>query len=94
MSPHDVHFNDHTVGYLQLRPGLDNQMSIYLVWQWLINGLDVGPGATTMRPGYSSLLVHENVNPETGADSRAADFDPTTMTYFGSKERGLWSGIC
>jgi hypothetical protein len=40
-----------------------------------------------MAPGYSKLLIHELVLPNTGAVEMQARFDLVMMTLFGAMER-------
>jgi len=42
-----------------------------------------------MKPGYSKLLINENVIPDRGADWQATALDMMMMTLFASKERTL-----
>lgn len=42
-----------------------------------------------MKPGYSRLLVNENVIPDKGADWQATALDMIMLTLFASKERTL-----
>jgi len=42
-----------------------------------------------MKPGYSKLLINENVIPNKGADWQATALDMMMMTLFASKERTL-----
>lgn len=42
-----------------------------------------------MKPGYSKLLINENVIPAQGADWQATALDVTMMALFASKERTL-----
>ncbi|ORX92631.1 O-methyltransferase-domain-containing protein, partial [Clohesyomyces aquaticus] len=40
-----------------------------------------------MKPGYSKLLINENIIPDTGADWQATALDIMMLTLFSSKER-------
>ncbi|KAJ4378633.1 hypothetical protein N0V86_005503 [Didymella sp. IMI 355093] len=43
--------------------------------------------AGAMKPGYSKLLINENIIPATGANWEATALDITMMTLFGAQER-------
>jgi hypothetical protein len=43
--------------------------------------------AAAMKPGYSKLLINENIIPNTGADWQATALDMMMITLFSSKER-------
>lgn len=43
--------------------------------------------AAAMKPGYSKLLINENIIPDTGADWQATALDMMMITLFSSKER-------
>jgi hypothetical protein len=51
--------------------------------------------AGAMKPGYSKLLINENVIPDTGADWQATALDMMMITLFSSKERTYtqWSQL-
>lgn len=42
-----------------------------------------------MKPGYSKLLINENVIPDKGADWQATALDMMMITLFSSKERTM-----
>ncbi|KAK8084446.1 hypothetical protein PG997_005717 [Apiospora hydei] len=48
-----------------------------------------------LRPGYSKLLIHDHVLPETGAQPLATSFDLMMMTCVSGKERseGQWRDL-
>jgi len=43
--------------------------------------------AAAMKPGYSKVLINENIIPDTGADWQATALDMMMITLFSSKER-------
>lgn len=45
--------------------------------------------AAAMKPGYSKLLINENIIPDKGADWQATALDMMMITLFSSKERTL-----
>jgi hypothetical protein len=42
---------------------------------------------SAMRPGYSKLLIHDLILPDTGAQEIQARFDLVMMTFNGGMER-------
>lgn len=42
-----------------------------------------------MKPGYSRLLINENVIPESGADWQATALDMMMLTSLSSRERAM-----
>jgi hypothetical protein len=45
--------------------------------------------AAAMKPGYSRLLINENIIPDKSADWQATALDMMMITLFSSKERTL-----
>lgn len=55
----------------------------------------LGPLTAAMRPGYSKLLINENVIPRTGAYWETTALDMIMLTEFSSRERTLddWQNL-